>query len=146
MAIERKASAVWTGTLREGSGTISSTSGVFTDTPYSFQTRFENEPGTNPEELIAAAHAGCFTMAFSGVLQKAGHEPRQLRTQATVSMAPKDGGGFRISAVHLQVRGSADGLDQAEFQRLAEQAEQGCPVSGALRGNLDITVEATLEP
>ena len=142
--IERKADARWNGDLRSGSGTISSASGVLQETPYSFRTRFENERGTNPEELIAAAHAACFTMAFSNVLSQAGHAPRTLATQATLGMDAA-GGGFKIASMQLRVRGSAEGLDQAQFQQLAEQAEQGCPVSNALRGNLSISVEATLE-
>ncbi|AFZ69169.1 OsmC family protein [Deinococcus peraridilitoris] len=142
--IERKANAQWNGDLKSGNGTISSLSGVLSDTPYSFRTRFENQPGTNPEELIAAAHAACFTMAFSNVLQQAGHAPRTLATDATLGM-DASGGGFKIATMHLVVRGSAEGLDQQQFQQLAEKAEQGCPVSGALRGNLDITVEAIYE-
>lgn len=145
MAIERTANARWTGDLRSGAGTISSKSGVLQETPYSFKTRFEGESGTNPEELIAAAHAGCFTMAFSNVLQQAGHAPKVLATEAVVRM-DQQGGGFKITGVTLRVRGHAEGLDQAQFQQLAEQAEQGCPVSGALRGNLEISVEAIYEP
>ena len=142
--IQRKANAEWTGDLRSGSGTISAPSGVLQGTPYSFRTRFGDQPGTNPEELIAAAHAGCFTMAFSNVLKEAGFEPQSLATEATLTM-DASGGGFKIASVVLNVRGSADGLDEAKFQELAEKAEQGCPVSGALRGNLDISVQATLE-
>lgn len=143
--IERKASAHWAGDLRGGKGEISSASGVLKDTPYSFHTRFEDGAGTNPEELVAAAHAGCFTMAFSNVLASHGHAPRDLRTEATCVMGPKEGGGFRLTDMRLVVRGSADGLDQEGFQRLAEEAERGCPISGALRGNLQISVQATLE-
>ncbi|ADV66324.1 OsmC family protein [Deinococcus maricopensis] len=141
--IHRKANAQWTGDLKSGSGTITTPSGVLQAAPYSFRTRFEDQPGTNPEELIAAAHAGCFTMAFSNVLKTAGYEPRDLATEATLGMSMD--GGPKLTTMHLVVRGKADGLDQTQFQALAEQAEQGCPVSGALRGNLQITVEATLE-
>jgi osmotically inducible protein OsmC len=141
--IQRKANAQWSGDLKSGNGTMTTPSGVMQGTPYSFRTRFEDQPGTNPEELIAAAHAGCFTMAFSNVLKNAGYEPRELATEATLGMSME--GGPKISTMHLVVRGRADGLDQAKFQELAEQAEAGCPVSGALRGNLNITVEATLE-
>lgn len=143
--ISRKASARWTGNLREGSGVISTQSGTLQEAQYSFKTRFEQGVGTNPEELVAAAHAGCFTMAFSNVLAGAGHAPRVLSTEAECRMESKPEGGFRLATMVLRVRGSADGLDQARFQELAEQAEQGCPISGALRGNLEIQVEATLE-
>ncbi len=142
--IERKAKAQWTGDLRAGNGTLTSPSGVLSETPYSFRTRFESAPGTNPEELIAAAHAGCFTMAFSGVLTQAGHAPRNLATEATLGMDSVPG-GFKIVSMHLEVRGSVDGLDQAQFEEMARVAEQGCPVSNVLRGNLNITVQATLE-
>ena len=145
MAIDRKASARWTGDLRGGSGTISSESGVLQEQPYSFRTRFENAPGTNPEELLAASHAGCFTMAFSNVLQGAGHTPKVLSTEATCHMDP-EGGGFKVTEMHLRVRGNAEGLDQAQFQKLAEQAEQSCPISGVMRGNVKVSVEATYEP
>ncbi|WP_027481020.1 OsmC family protein [Deinococcus pimensis] len=142
--IQRKANAQWSGDLRSGSGTMSAPSGVFRDTPYSFRTRFENQPGTNPEELIAAAHAGCFTMAFSNVLASAGHTAESLQTEATLEM-DASGGGFRIGSIVLRTRGRVPGVDQSQFQQFAEQAEQGCPVSGALRGNVNIKVEATLE-
>ena len=142
--IQRKANAEWSGDLRSGKGTITAPSGVLQNTPYSFHTRFENEPGTNPEELIAAAHAACFTMAFSNVLAGAGHVAQSLATEATLGM-DSSGGGFRIATMMLRVRGRVDGIDQAQFQEFAAQAEQGCPVSGALRGNLQINVEATLE-
>ncbi len=141
--IKRNADAQWEGDLRSGSGRMSTPSGVLTNTAYSFRTRFEDEPGTNPEELIAAAHAGCFTMALSNVLGQAGHAPRSLATHATLEM-DASGGGFKIGSIVLQVQGQVDGIDQAQFQTYAEQAEQGCPVSGALRGNVRISVEATL--
>lgn len=143
-AIERKANAQWNGDLRNGTGTLGTPSGVLKETPYSFRTRFESAPGTNPEELIAAAHAGCFTMAFSNVLGLAGHAPRQLATEATLGMESVPG-GFKIATMHLNVRGSVDGLDQAQFEEMAHQAEQGCPVSNLLRGNITITVQAILE-
>ncbi len=145
MAIDRTASARWTGDLRKGSGIVSTESGALQEQPYSFRTRFENEPGTNPEELLAASHAGCFTMAFSGVLQSAGHTPKVLATEATCHMDQVDG-GFKVTEMHLKVRGSAEGLDQQQFQQLAEQAEQGCPISNVLRGNVKVSVEATYEP
>ncbi|WP_110887583.1 OsmC family protein [Deinococcus yavapaiensis] len=142
--IKRKANAHWTGDLRSGRGELSTPSGVLKDTAYSYHTRFEDGQGTNPEELVAAAHAGCFTMAFSNVLKSHGHEPRDLHTEATCVMNQVPG-GFKLAEMQLVVRGSADGLDQEGFQRLAEEAEQGCPISGALRNNLAISVQATLE-
>ena len=142
--IHRKANAVWHGTLREGSGTISTQSQAIVDKPYSFSTRFENEPGTNPEELIAAAHAGCFTMAFSSALTKGGYEPTRLETVATCVMVPKEGGGFRIARMELSVEGEVPGIEAEAFQTIAAEAEQGCPVSTVLRPGLEIELKAEL--
>jgi osmotically inducible protein OsmC len=142
--IHRKASAVWQGTLREGKGTISTQSQAIVDKPYSFSTRFENEPGTNPEELIAAAHAGCFTMAFSSALTKGGFEPTRLETSATCVMVPKEGGGFRIARMELSVEGEVPGIEAEAFQTIAAEAEQGCPVSTVLRPGLEIELTAKL--
>lgn len=138
----RKASAVWRGAGRDGSGALSSASGVLSDTPYSFKTRFESEPGTNPEELIAAAHAGCFTMALAFGLQRAGFTADELSTEAAVSLE-QEGEGFRISRSALTLKGRVPGLDQARFQELARDAEKNCPVSKVL--NAEITLDATLE-
>jgi osmotically inducible protein OsmC len=137
----RKAKAVWNGTGRDGTGHLFSDSGVLASTPYSFNTRFENEKGTNPEELIAAAHAGCFTMALAFGLQRAGFTPTELSTEAAVSLEP-EGAGFRISRSALTLRASVPDLDQAEFARLAQDAEKNCPVSKAL--NAEITLDAKL--
>ena len=137
----RKAKAVWRGTGRAGSGDLSTDSGVLAKTPYSFRTRFENERGTNPEELIAAAHAGCFTMALAFMLQSAGFTPTELSTEAAVSLDP-DGAGFRISRSALTLRASVPNLDEATFTRLARDAEQNCPVSKALKA--EITLDAQL--
>ena len=137
----RKAMAVWNGTGRDGSGHLSSDSGVLARTPYSFRTRFENEKGTNPEELIAAAHAGCFTMALAFGLQRAGFTPKELSTEAAVSLEP-EGAGFRISRSALTLRASVPNLDQATFARLAQDAEKNCPVSKVL--NAEITLDAKL--
>ena len=137
----RKAKAVWHGTGRAGSGTLSTDSGVLAATPYSFKTRFENEKGTNPEELIAAAHAGCFTMALAFQLQAAGFTPTELSTEAAVSLDP-DGQGFRISRSALTLRASVRNLDEATFTRLAGLAEKNCPVSKVL--NAEITLDAKL--
>jgi osmotically inducible protein OsmC len=142
--IMRKASAVWHGTLKEGKGTISTESKAVLDKPYSFSTRFEDEPGTNPEELIAAAHAGCFTMAFSSALAKQGFDPKRLETEATCIMTPKDGGGFRIARMELSVRGEVPGIEVDAFETIAAEAEKGCPVSTVLRPGLEIKLTAQL--
>lgn len=143
--LNRKASAEWNGNLREGSGRFSASSGAFTDKAYSFKTRFEDEPGTNPEELIAAAHAACFSMAFASFLSKKGLEPESIATEATCVMSPKEGGGFRISKMRLNVKGRVAGLDAVTFQQYAEEAEKGCPVSVVLRPGLDaVEVSAAL--
>jgi lipoyl-dependent peroxiredoxin len=137
----RKAKAVWRGTGRAGSGNLSTDSGVLADTPYSFKTRFENEKGTNPEELIAAAHAGCFTMALAFQLQAAGYTPTELNTEAAVSLEP-EGQGFRITHSALTLRAKVPNLDDATFKRLAGDAEKNCPVSKVL--NATITLDASL--
>ena len=137
----RKARAVWHGSGRDGNGDLTSDSGVLTNTPYSFKTRFEHERGTNPEELIAAAHAGCFTMALAFRLQSAGYTPTELHTEAAVTLE-QDKEGFRISRSALTLRASVPNLDQDTFLRLAQDAEQNCPVSRALKA--EITLEAKL--
>jgi osmotically inducible protein OsmC len=137
----RKAKAVWRGTGRAGTGNLSTDSGVLADTPYSFRTRFENEKGTNPEELIAAAHAGCFTMALAFQLQGAGFTPTELSTEAAVSL-DQEGQGFRITRSALTLRASVPNLDEATFNRLAGEAEKNCPVSKVL--NAAITLDAKL--
>jgi osmotically inducible protein OsmC len=137
----RKATAVWRGTGRDGEGDLSTDSGVLSNTPYSYKTRFENQQGTNPEELIAAAHAGCFTMALAFQLQLAGHTPAELRTEAAVSLDP-EGQGFRISRSALTLRATVPGLGEDEFRKLAEAAEKNCPVSKLL--NAEITLDAQL--
>ena len=137
----RKAKAVWNGTGRAGNGKLSSDSGVLADTPYSFRTRFESEKGTNPEELIAAAHAGCFTMALAFQLQAAGYTPTELQTEAAVSLDP-EGQGFRITRSALTLRATVPNLDAATFAELATRAEKTCPVSRVL--NAEITLDAKL--
>jgi lipoyl-dependent peroxiredoxin len=137
----RKATAVWRGIGRAGSGNLSTDSGVLAQTPYSFKTRFENEKGTNPEELIAAAHAGCFTMALAFQLQGAGFTPTELTTEAAVSLDP-EGQGFRITRSALTLRASVPNLDEATFMQLAGDAEKNCPVSKVL--NAAITLDAKL--
>jgi osmotically inducible protein OsmC len=137
----RKAKAVWNGTGRAGSGNLTTDSGVLAATPYSFKTRFESEKGTNPEELIAAAHAGCFTMALAFGLQGAGFTPTELTTEAAVTLDP-EGQGFRISRSALTLRAQVPNLDEATFARLAGEAEKNCPVSKVL--NAEITLDAKL--
>ena len=140
--LRRKASAVWNGSLKEGSGKISSDSGVLRDTQYSFSTRFEEGNGTNPEELIAAAHAGCFSMALSGQLTNAGHVPESIRTEATVRMEKTDA-GFTVTQVNLDVVARVPGIDQAGFETAANNAKTGCPISRLLKA--EITMTAKLE-
>jgi osmotically inducible protein OsmC len=138
----RKAKAVWRGTGRDGDGELTSDSGVLAETPYSFKTRFENVKGTNPEELIAAAHAGCFTMALAFQLQGAGYTPSELVTEAAISLDP-DGAGFKITKSTLTLSAEVPGLDHETFDRLAGEAEKNCPVSRVL--NAEITLNATLK-
>jgi len=140
--MQRKASAIWKGGLKDGKGSVSSASGVLTNTPYSFTTRFENTPGTNPEELIAAAHAACFSMALSAQLGGANLTPSSIETSATLTMEKLDS-GWTITAVHLDVVGRVPNSDAAAFQKAAENAKSGCPVSKVLKAN--ITMNARLE-
>ena len=134
----RKASAVWNGTLKEGKGTISTASGVLSKTQYSFSTRFENGVGTNPEELIAAAHAGCFTMALSAQLTNAGFKPESLETTAELTLEKLEA-GFTITKIHLDVTARVPGADQAAFDKAAANAETGCPVSRVLKAEITMT-------
>ena len=136
------ASAHWEGDIKKGKGTISTQSGALKEQPYGFNTRFEDEPGTNPEELIAGAHAGCFSMAFSLQLGNAGYTADSIDTQAKVTL-DKDGDGFSITKVHLDMTAKIPGIDDAEFQSIAKAAKEGCPVSKVL--NADITLDAKLE-
>jgi len=129
---KRNASARWKGTLKKGSGTIKLESGAF-EGPYSFATRFEDAKGTNPEELIGAAHAGCFSMAFSMLLEKAGYPPAEIQTQASVTLDQVEE-GFKITHILLQCEAEVPGIDEAEFQKQAEMAKKGCPVSQLLTG------------
>ena len=142
--LKRRAEAVWKGKLRDGKGRITSDSGVLKDAAYSFSTRFENEPGTNPEELIAAAHAGCFSMAFANTLAEKGYNPESIETHATCVMTSQKSGGFAITKMLLKVHGRVPGVDQAIFEQIAEEADAGCPVSNLLREGLEIELEATL--
>ena len=140
--MQRKGSAIWKGGLKDGKGSVSSASGVLNNTPYSFTTRFENTPGTNPEELIAAAHAACFSMALSAQLGTANLTPSSIETSATLTMEKLEA-GWTITAVQLDVVGKVPGADNAKFQELANNAKAGCPVSKVL--NAKITMNAKLE-
>jgi len=137
----RKAKAQWQGNGRDGKGTLSTDSGVLAGTPYSYRTRMENEKGTNPEELIAAAHAGCFTMALAFQLQAAGYAATAIDTEAAVTL-DREGQGFRISRSALSLKASVPNLTEADFNRMAHEAKANCPVSRLL--NAEITLDATL--
>src|SRR3712207_193677 len=139
--MNRKARAVWQGTGKEGTGQLTSDSGVLSSTPYTFRTRFENERGTNPEELIAAAHAGCFTMALAFQLQAAGFTPTELATEAAVTLV-KEGEGFTITKSALTLTAQVPDIEPQKFKELAQAAEKGCPVSKVL--NAEITLDYTL--
>lgn len=140
--MKRTASAEWNGSLKEGKGTITTGSTLLSNAQYSFGTRFEQGVGTNPEELIAAAHAGCFSMALSAQLGNAGFTPESVKTNATVTLEKTDN-GFAITAVHLDVNAKVPGADQAAFEKAANAAKEGCPVSKVLNAN--ITMDAKLE-
>ena len=140
--MKRKGSAVWNGSLKDGKGTVSTESGAIADKQYSFSTRFEDGVGTNPEELIGAAHAGCFSMALSGQLGAAGMTPEKIATTATVTLVRQDI-GFTITAVHLDVTATIPGADPEAFEKAAAGAKAGCPVSRLL--NAEITMTTHLE-
>jgi osmotically inducible protein OsmC len=140
--LKRNASAEWKGDLKSGKGTIRTDSGVLDNTQYSFSTRFENGTGTNPEELVAAAHAGCFSMALSAQLGERGITPESIQTTATVTLEKKDG-GFSVTTSHLEVRARIPGADRAKFEEAANAAKSGCPISKLL--NATITMNAALE-
>tara|TARA_R100001163_G_C4939796_1_gene112154 strand:+ start:173 stop:601 length:429 start_codon:yes stop_codon:yes gene_type:complete len=141
MAIKRTGSAVWQGGLKDGKGTVSTESGALTELPYGFSSRFEGEQGTNPEELLGAAHAGCFSMALSKILGDAGFTADKLETSAEVSLNQVEG-GFAINAVHLTLKVSVPGADSAKVEELAGMAKAGCPVSKLF--NAEITLEVTV--
>jgi osmotically inducible protein OsmC len=141
MKINRTASAAWSGGLKDGKGSISTESGALAAYPYGFAARFEGQKGTNPEELLGAAHAGCFTMALSLILNEAGLTATKLDTAAKVTLEKLDD-GFAITAVHLALTGTVPGCDQAKFEELANKAKAGCPLSKVIKA--DITLEARL--
>jgi len=139
----RKAGVLWTGDLKNGNGLISTESRVLYELPYSYQTRFGDEMGLNPEELIAAAHASCFAMALANTLAKNGYNPVQTETTATCTLASQNG-GFDISKMKLHVRCEVPGIDEATFNKLVREADKGCPVSNLLRDGLDIEITTDL--
>ncbi|EMR02323.1 OsmC family protein [Cesiribacter andamanensis] len=143
----RTANAVWKGTGLEGSGTLTTRSGALSELPYSTKTRFENEDGrqgTNPEELLAAAHAGCFNMALSFQLVGAGFTPEELATEAKVDMS-REGVHYKVAKITLKLTGKVPGISKEQFLELATNAKNGCPISQALAGSVDIVLEATLD-
>jgi osmotically inducible protein OsmC len=140
--MKRKASAIWQGGLKDGKGSISTESGALKETQFSFSTRFENGVGTNPEELIAAAHAGCFSMAFSAELGKVGITPQSIHTTATVTLDKTDA-GFTVTESHLDMTAKIPGIDPTKFTAIANGAKAGCPISRLLKAN--ITLDAKLE-
>jgi len=142
-AITRKAGVIWNGDSRNGGGVISTESKALYEQPYNFATRFEDSPGTNPEELIAAAHAACYSMAFASTLKKNGFTPKQTETNAECTVESRDG-GFEITHMQLHVRAQVPNIDNDTFQALAKEADQGCPVSKVLRNGLKIDLKADL--
>ena len=139
--MERKASAQWNGGLKDGKGAVSTASGALRGVPYSFAMRFGDTPGTNPEELVAAAHAGCFSMALSGELEKVGYRAERIETKATLNFDKTDA-GWTVKSIHLDVTGKVPGADPAKFQAAAKAAEKGCPISRLLKA--EITMSARL--
>jgi osmotically inducible protein OsmC len=135
--MERKATAVWQGGLRHGKGTLTTESKVLSNTPYSFSTRFEGSPGTNPEELLGAAHAGCFTMALSAQLGEAGIHPEHIETKTTITLEKLDS-GYTITHSHLDVAVKAPGADHAKFESAATKAKTGCPLSKVLKAEISM--------
>lgn len=143
--MKRTATSIWKGSGQEGQGTLTTQSGAFKEQPYSFKMRFQNEDGkqgTNPEELIAAAHAGCFNMALAVELGKAGHTPDQLHTEAAVSLE-KEGEGFSVTKSALKLTARISGIEEGEFNKIAQAAKENCPISKLL--NCDITLDSTLK-
>ena len=139
--MKRSATAVWNGSLKEGNGSLSTPGGALKSTPYSFGSRFASGAGTNPEELIAAAHAGCFAMALSGVLGEAGFTPEKLEVTAEVSLENVPPAGWTVTASHLILAAKIPGIDDAKFQELAGKAKAGCPISRLLNANITLTAK-----
>lgn len=144
--VQRTATTVWNGDLPSGKGVLSGNSGALSDLGVSWPARTEGSNGmTSPEELVAAAHASCYAMALTHTIGQAGHTPGSVEVTATVDLAPKDGGGFEVTKSALTVVGTVDGLSDDEFVKIAGQAEQGCPISNLIRGNAEITLNASLK-
>lgn len=137
--MQRKATAVWQGDLKSGTGALTAESGIFEQTPYSFGTRFENGKGTNPEELLAAAHAGCFAMALSAELGKEGLVPNKLTAIATITLEQDEQGGFAITKSHIDLEAEIPGTDKAKFNTAVKAAETGCPVSKLFKAEISVT-------
>jgi lipoyl-dependent peroxiredoxin len=140
----RKAGVLWTGDLKNGHGIVSTESRALFEHPFNSRMRFEDEPGTNPEELLAAAHAACFSMALASVLATNGYEPVRTDTTATCILASKDEGGFEITAMQLHIRAEVPNVDEATFEKLIRETNESCPVSNLLRPGLEIQIDATL--
>ena len=140
----RKAGVLWTGDLMNGHGIVSTESRALFEQPFTYRMRFEDEPGTNPEELLAAAHASCFSMSVAATLAKNGFNPVRTDTTATCVFAPKDGGGFEITTMQLHVRAEVPGIDTETFEKMIKAADRGCPFSNLLRNGLEIQIDATL--
>ena len=143
--IMREAHAVWKGNLRKGEGNITTASKVLEEESYSFGTRFEQKRGTNPEELIAAAHAACYSMALANTLDSKGYPPEKIKTHATCFLTRQEGGGFKITKMHLEDEGSVPDLSPSQFEQIVKEADQGCRVSNLLRSGLTIELEASLK-
>jgi osmotically inducible protein OsmC len=144
MAAVRTATVTWNGDLASGEGSVTAGSGIFTDIPVSWPSRIEPQGPTSPEELLAAAHAACYAMAFSGGLARRGTPPEHLHVEAEVTF-DKVGDGWGVTSSRLTVLGHVDGISHEDFEAAAQDAKDGCPISSALKGNLEITVDATLE-
>jgi len=140
----RKAGVLWTGDLMNGNGIVSTESRALFEQPFTYRMRFEDEPGTNPEELIAAAHAACLSMSIASTLAKHGYDPVRTDTTATCILAPRDSGGHEISGIQLHIRAEVPGIDADTFQKMIVEADEGCPVSNLLRSGLEIQIDATL--
>ncbi|AFZ38137.1 peroxiredoxin, OsmC subfamily (plasmid) [Stanieria cyanosphaera PCC 7437] len=142
--IKRTATAVWNGNFKSGDGRINTISGVLQETPYSFTTRFEGSPGTNPEELLAASHAACYSMAFALTLSNKGYQPTNIHTRAVCTLEPQAGGGFKITKIRLETQGQIRDVDADNFQQMAREAEAVCVISNALRQGVEIELDASL--
>lgn len=142
--IKRTATAVWNGNLKSGDGLINTTSGILKETPYSFTTRFEDSSGTNPEELLAASHAACYSMAFALTLSNKGYQPTSIDTRTVCTLEPKEEGGFKITKIRLETQGQVPDMNAETFKQMAQEAEANCVISNALRQGVEIELDASL--